>query len=232
MQQQKQLNVFMHQSSSLLLSSLHTMASLKTLSQASSLARNAHNKRIQNTTRHKNAHKKRSNCAWGSRIAERGRERVGKGWQKSCFTLTERRKKVEREPPRNAEEREKGSKKVGLKPPRTGEGGGKRVTKSWIRLLEGEGKRWTKKVAAFNIAFFFFFFFFLPYFLLYDKIFKLWLALFNFKLNFFNFPLTPLYLPTYLPTYLPSAHDEKLWDQYSFSIIFIFINFEKRILET
>jgi hypothetical protein len=35
MQQQQQLNVFMHQSPSLLLSSLHTMASLKTLSQAS-----------------------------------------------------------------------------------------------------------------------------------------------------------------------------------------------------
>jgi hypothetical protein len=112
-QQQQQLNVFMHQSSSLLLSSLHTMASLKTLSQAFSLARNAHKKRIQNTTRHKNAHKKRSICAWGSRSAERGREggreEGGKRVAKELFyPETERRKKVAQEPPRNAEGGEKG----------------------------------------------------------------------------------------------------------------------------
>jgi hypothetical protein len=92
------------------------------------------------------------------------REREGRGGKRVAKELfypdTERRKKVEREPPRNAEGGEKGSKKVGLKPPRTGEGGGKRGTKSWIRLLEVDGKRWTKKVAAFNIAFLFF----LPYF--------------------------------------------------------------------
>jgi len=99
---------------------------------------------------------------------ERGREGEGKRVAKELFYPdTERRKKVEREPPRNAEGREKGSKKVEQEPPRNAEGGekgskkvglkppknrregGKRVTKRWIRPLEVEGKRWTKKVAAF-----------------------------------------------------------------------------------
>jgi hypothetical protein len=131
-QQQQQLNVFMHQSFSLLLSSLHTMASLKTLSQAFSLARNAHKKTHTETQRDTKTHTKSAAIALGVQEAQRegGREEGGKRVAKELFYPdTERRKKVEREPPRNAEGGEKGSKKVGLKPPRTGEGEGQKGDK-------------------------------------------------------------------------------------------------------
>jgi hypothetical protein len=57
---------------------------------------------------------------------ERGREERGKGWQKSCFTLTQREGKRWNE---NPQETQRERKKVGLKPPRTGEGGGQKGDK-------------------------------------------------------------------------------------------------------
>ncbi len=86
------------------------MAALKTLSQAFSLARNAH-------TEHK-ATQKRTQKAQHLRLGfKKRRGREGGGGERVAKELfypdRERRKKVEQEPPRNAEGREKGSKKVG-----------------------------------------------------------------------------------------------------------------------
>jgi len=83
------------------------------------------------------------------REREGGRRGVN-GWQKSCFTLTQREgKRWHKNPQETQREGKKGRKRWDEDPPRTGDGGDKRVTKSWIRPLEGDGKRWTKKVAAF-----------------------------------------------------------------------------------